>query len=69
MNEFTAKKLGEVLAFANVGREIFERGRAALEQVLTMEGVNKILHDVSEHAVTLTDLARDLGVSEITLPK
>lgn len=69
INEFTAKKLGEVLAFARVGEEIFERGRAALNSVFTEHGVNQILHDISEHRVAIEALAAELGTNDITLPK
>ncbi len=69
MNEFTAKKLGEVLAFAKVGEEIFERGRQALATIFTEAGVNQTLHAISEHAVAIEDMAQDLGTTDITLPK
>ncbi len=69
MNEFAAKKLGEVMAFARVGEEIFERGRAALEGVFTVHGVNQILHAISEHLVGLNDLAEVLGTAETTNAK
>lgn len=69
MNEFTAKKLGEVLAFAKVGEAIFERGRAALNTVFTEHGVNQILHGISEQAVAIENLATDLGTTAITIPK
>lgn len=69
INEFTAKKLGEVLAFANVGKEIFERGRMALEEVFTRDGVNNALHQISKHGIEIENLATELGSSEITLPK
>ena len=32
MNEFIAKKLGEVLAFVRIGQEMFERGGQALQE-------------------------------------
>lgn len=69
MNEFTAKKLGEVLAFAIVGKEIFEKGREALEEVLTSEGVNQIIESVNAHANAITGLAGAEGTTDITLPK
>jgi len=69
MNEFTAKKLGEVLAFAIVGKEIFEKGNEALGQVLTPEGVGQIIERVNGHINTITDLAANKGTTGITLPK
>jgi hypothetical protein len=69
MNEFTAKKLGEVLAFAVVGKEIFERGSIALGTVLTTAGVSKNTDSAQMHADAVKALAEEKGVSEITLPK
>jgi hypothetical protein len=69
MNEFTAKKLGEVLAFAVVGKEIFEKGKDALTEVLTAEGVRNDTDRAQLHADAITGLAEEKGVSEITLPK
>jgi len=68
-NEFVGKKLGEVAAFANVGKELFERGRAALNGVFTEKGVNTILHDISIHALELNKLAAELGTSDVTSAK
>ncbi len=69
INEFTSKKLGEVLTFAKVGKEIFERGRKALGTVFTDKGVNQILHNISEQEIKITNLAEDLESTQITLPK
>ena len=69
VNEFTAKKLGEVMAFARIGEEIFERGRNALDSVFTKGGVNKILHDISEHLIAIKELTKELGTAEITFAK
>jgi hypothetical protein len=41
MNEFTAKKLGEVLAFAEVGAETWNQGKAALVSVFGGEKVDE----------------------------
>ncbi len=68
-NEFTAKKLGEVMAFARVGEEIFERGRSALETIFSKHGVNQILHDISTHLVSIETLSQELGTEEITAQK
>ena len=43
MNEFTAKKLGEVLAFAEVGMETFEKGRDAFISVFGDEMVQSFV--------------------------
>ncbi|MEK9157607.1 MAG: hypothetical protein AAB638_00260 [Patescibacteria group bacterium] len=69
MNEFTSKKLGEVLAFAIVGKEIFEKGKEALVQVFESDGVVKIIEEIEKHIATLTGLATTLNISEIAIPK
>lgn len=69
LNEFTAKKLGEVLSFAIVGKEIFEKGKDALGLVLTPEGVQGVWDSASGHVQAITELAMTEGSSEITLPK
>lgn len=69
MNEFVAKKLGEVLAFNHVGSETLAKGRAALatvlgeEKILDMEERNKV------HGETIVKIATDAGVLEITSAK
>ncbi len=57
------------MAFAIVGKEIFEKGKEALEQVLTPEGVSHIAESVNTHANAITDLAGTEGTTDITLPK
>jgi hypothetical protein len=69
MNEFVAKKLGEVLAFAVVGKEIFEKGKDALTSVLANEGVGGVIENVTDHATAITKLAESESISAITLPK
>lgn len=69
MNEFTAKKLGEVLAFAVVGQEIFEKGKDALAQVLTVEGVAEAAKSMEGHAQAIKSLAEIRGTGEVTIPK
>ena len=69
MNEFTAKKLGEVLAFAVVGEEIFEKGKEALTTVLGAGGVSRVVESAVAHASAITALATAEGTTEITLPK
>lgn len=65
MNEFIAKKLGEVLAFAEVGKETFERGRVAMEAGFGVERVAQILKDNTAHADTIRKIGREVGMSEI----
>ncbi len=49
MNEFTAKKLGEVLAFATVGKETIEKGREAFIESFGEERVNTIISEINSH--------------------
>lgn len=69
INEFVAKKLGEVLAFNTVGSETLERGRDALvatlgeEFVLDQEEKNKL------HNTEIIRIATDAGIIDTTLAK
>lgn len=68
MNEFTAKKLGEVLAFCRVGLETFERGNDALTQGLGGD-IQSLIEDLQNQASQIESLAQEAGVEHITLPK
>ncbi len=69
MNEFTAKKLGEVLAFTRVALDTISRGKEALvqhlgaERVLDMEEKNKL------HNETILASVQAAGVDSITETK
>lgn len=69
MNEFTAKKLGEVLAFNRVEMDTLTKGRSALleklgeEKILEIEEKNKI------YGEALTKIATDAGMIDTTLTK
>lgn len=69
MNEFVAKKLGEVLAFNRVGTETLEKGRAALvaalgeEKIMDMEEKNRM------HGESVIKIATDAGMIDTTLTK
>ncbi len=69
MNEFTAKKLGEVLAFAEVGMETFDKGRNALISVFGEEAVQSFVEESQIHADTIRSIAEKENVSEIVLKK
>lgn len=69
MNEFTAKKLGEVLAFAEVGMETFERGRAAFVSVLGEEMVTSLMEESQIHADSIKKIAEDAGMTEVVMKK
>lgn len=69
MTEFSARKLGEVLAFAQVGNDTAERGKAALETVFGAEGLAAYVTSNNEHIADLTKMAQDAGMGEVTLAK
>lgn len=66
MNEFAAKKLGEVLAFCNAGIEILKKGSVA---VTDFEQVKNSSSHLSEQAGKIEKLAEKHGVGEITVAK
>ena len=58
MDEFTAKKIGEVLAFARIGHETLEKGREALEKLFGGVGsIDKYINENALHARALEDTA------------
>jgi len=57
MEEFSARKLGEVLAFAEVGIETFEKGREALEKVFGKDKVEEVLAKNKAHAEKIKNIA------------
>ncbi len=69
MNEFVAKKLGEVLAFAVVGKETFEKGKNALSSVLTPKVVEDMISNFSMHVEIIQKIAREEKVEGIVNKK
>jgi hypothetical protein len=69
VNEFVGKKLGEILAFAEVGAETWERGQESLALVLGADVVADVIARSFEHARTIRSMAEELGTSEVTLKK
>ncbi len=69
MNEFISKKLGEVLAFAEVSHETFERGRHSLEAGFGVERVNQAIKDNTLHAESIKKLSRECDIESIVLGK
>lgn len=64
MNEFVGKKLGEVLAFSNLGVELLERGEVAFKDALS--DYNELKNAFGQQADSIKELARDSGISETT---
>jgi hypothetical protein len=69
MNEFTAKKLGEVLAFTRVALDTTQRGRTALTEALGAEKVTDIEDKNRIHGDECLRIATDAGVVDVTLAK
>lgn len=68
MNEFSAKKLGEVLAFADVGLDTIERGMSALGEVLGDE-LESIKNEIISHKDLIHSIADEAHVLEIVMKK
>lgn len=64
-----AKKLGEVLAFARAGVEIFERGAEALEEEWSREEVEDIVRTNKEHVSRIEEAAESSELEEVILNK
>lgn len=69
INEFIAKKMGEVLAFNQVGTDTFEKGRVALAEILGAEKVADIEEKNALHTQSLINIANEAKVLEITSAK
>jgi hypothetical protein len=69
INEFTAKKIGEVLAFTRVSSDTIAQGHTALVQVLGEEIVQDMLDKARIHGEELTRIATDGGAIDIALAK
>lgn len=68
MNEFTAKKLGEVLAFCRAFDSTFEKGKDALSSLLN-EDYSTLRNQIKSYGETIEALAISLGNEEITFTK
>ncbi len=68
MNDFGARKLGEVLAFSHVGVETLQRGSAALGQVKGL-AIDDAVDRLRYQATAIESLAQELGVNETVARK
>ncbi|MBX4187579.1 MAG: hypothetical protein KW793_00395 [Candidatus Doudnabacteria bacterium] len=57
MNQFTAKKLGEVLAFTNIGLEILKQGKTALVKILGQNSVDALTKMNMEQVSNIQEIA------------
>lgn len=69
MNEFVAKKLGEVLAFCRVSTDTLEKGKEALVAALGIERFQEMERKNKLHRESIEKIAQGAGVSEITEAK
>lgn len=69
MNEFTGKKLGEVLAFCEVGEETFKMGVEALTEKLGAEFVTDYIERSNMYFESVKKFANDGGVGEVATMK
>ncbi len=69
INEFVAKKIGEVLAFTQVAADTIEKGRGALVEVLGVERVSDMAEKNRIHGEELIRIATDGGAIDTTLAK
>ena len=67
MNEFVGKKLGEVLAFSNLGIELFDRGEKVLEGAF--EDFDALKETFLAQAESVKDVSQVGGVSGVTEKK
>lgn len=64
LNEFTAKKLGEVVAFSRVGKETFEKGRSAMTRVFGSDETERIIEENNALAERISIIAEESGVND-----
>ena len=69
MNEYTAKKLGEVLAFNHISTDTLAKGRSALVEMIGEEKVLDIEEKNRIHGQELMRIATDGAVIDTTLAK
>lgn len=69
MNEFVAKKLGEVLAFNQVGTDTYKKGRTALLEALGEEKFMDIQDKNRIHAEAIIAIATAADMIDTTLVK
>ncbi|MCU0660067.1 MAG: hypothetical protein MUD00_00400 [Candidatus Pacebacteria bacterium] len=69
LNEFTAKKLGEVIAFSRVGKETFERGRSAMTRVFGSDETERLIEENNTLAERITIIAEESGVNDTVQSK
>ncbi len=69
INEFVAKKIGEVLAFTRVSTDTLTKGHASLVEVIGAEKVQDMLDKNRLHGEELMRIATEGGAIDTTLAK
>lgn len=69
MNDFVARKFGEVLAFAETFNNTVELGRQALGEELSPDEIKQLESASTDHASQIKQLVEAAGVSESTNKK
>ena len=69
MNEFTAKKLGEVLAFADVSLDTAKRAENALKEAFGEEKFLALIAKNTSHTEAIKKISEDENVSDIVNKK
>lgn len=69
MNEFVAKKLGEVLAFAHVSKDTFTRGKDSLISLFEEETYNSFVKGNETHEANILTFIQDSDKKDVTMTK
>jgi len=69
MNEFSAKKIGEGLAFTNVSNKTFEKGYEGFRKLFMDVKLDALKKENTECYDELLNIAKELKVEDITLSK
>lgn len=69
MNEFVAKKLGEVDAFIRLVINTYEQGKPGFEKVLTSDEIQQTLVALSSLQSAIENMAEAAGQATVTLEK
>lgn len=69
MNEFTARKIGEVLAFAQVGGESLAKGKAGFVEAFGADAFAKAQSENMGHAEEIMRISQNEAVRETVLAK
>lgn len=65
MNEFAAKKLGEVLAFAKEGNNTIEKAKKVFSEFLSEDEVQETFKNSTEHIDAINAYAKEKNVTDI----